>query len=394
MRVLHVTAYFAPAFSYGGPPRSILGLCRGLQRAGVEVEVFTTTANGEGDLPASPPGGDRYEGVPVHYFSRAFPRRLFRARGLDAALRAGLGGYDVLHVHGLFNLPAWMAARRARRSGTPYVLSPRGMLDDGSLAHHATWKGCAYRMVERRNLTGAAVLHAGSDLEARTLERRALGVPVLVLPNGVERPPRDLPARGAFRGRLGLGPDAALLVFLGRIHPTKRLDLVAAALDRVHGLRADAQLVIAGPDEGGHRGVVEARFARAGCRVHWTGELGEAEKWLLLNDADALVMCSDSESFGMSVVEALAAGVPVVATRTCPWEELESAGAGFWVPQSAEAVATALLSILEDPAAARAMGECGRALARAKYSWDSIGRVMADRYRRVVAVRRHPVETS
>ena len=385
MRVLHVTSYFAPAFRYGGPPRSILGLCRALQRAGVRVEVFTTTANGPAELPASPPEGDRYEGVPVRYFPLAFPRRAFGARGFGAALRRNLGRYDVVHIHGLWNLPVWTAGHCARRAGVPYLISPRGMLDGGSLARHTAWKRLAYWAVERRNLAGAALLHASSELEARTLERRDLGVPVAMLPNAVERSDRGALARGAFRSRLGLRSETPLIAFLGRVHPTKRLDLLAAAFERVRAVRADAALVIAGPDEVGHRRQVEACFAAAGRAVLWTGELAEAEKWSLLHDADALVMCSDSESFGMSVVEALAAGVPVVATHTCPWEELEATGSGFWVPQSAEAVAAALASILDDPAAARAMGARGQALVRTKYSWDSIARAMTEQYRRVAA---------
>ena len=104
------------------------------------------------------------------------------------------------------------------------------------------------------------------------------------------------------------------------------------------------------------------------------GEVGEADKWALLADADALVMCSDSESFGLSVLEAMAAAVPVVVTRTCPWEEVETAGCGFWVPHDARALRGALARLLGDPVRARAMGQKGRALARAKYSWDAIGR--------------------
>ena len=73
--MLHVTPYFPPARPYGGPPVSVLGLCQGLQRAGGEVDVVTTTANGRDHLSPSPPGGEHYEGVPVHYAERSFPRR-------------------------------------------------------------------------------------------------------------------------------------------------------------------------------------------------------------------------------------------------------------------------------------------------------------------------------
>src|SRR5688572_6958558 len=154
MRVLHVSAYFAPAFQYGGPPRSILGLCRALQRVGVDVEAFTTTADGKGELPAAP-HGQLYEGVPVRYFPRAFPRRFFGVRGLAAALREACRGCDLLHVHGLWNIPAWTAARVARRAGVPYILSPRGMLNPPAVRHSAWRKKLFYQLVERRNLVGA-----------------------------------------------------------------------------------------------------------------------------------------------------------------------------------------------------------------------------------------------
>jgi glycosyltransferase involved in cell wall biosynthesis len=384
LRVLHVTPYFAPAFGYGGPPRSILGLCQGLDRAGVRVQVFTTTANGPASLPASTSEGGRHAGIAVRYFPRAFPRRLFGAAGLASALAAQIGHCDLVHTHGLWHRPGWMAARQARRRLIPQVISPRGMLDAGSIAHHAWRKQAAYWMRERRHLEGAALLHAASDAEASTLARRVPSVPIAMLPNGVDAPTDEDLARGRFRQRLGVAADAPLIVFLGRLHPIKRLDLLAAAFAQVRARHPTARLIIAGPDENGYRCRVEPQFGPVRDAVHWTGEVGEADKWALLADADALVMCSDSESFGLSVLEAMAAAVPVVATRTCPWEEVETAGCGFSVPHDAPAVADALGRLLSDPAWARAMGQKGRALARAKYSWDSIARAMAGHYEDVV----------
>ena len=394
MRVLHITAYFAPAFAYGGLPRSVLGLVSALQRAGVEVEVFTTTANFDDELPASRPGGDCYEGVAVRYFPRAFPRRLFGARGLEAALESRAGSDDVVHTHGLWNYPAWTMARYARRRRIPYVLSPHGMLDAGAMAHHALRKRLAFRLLERRNLTGAALLHAASSLEARSLERWARGIPLAIVPNGVELRPEPPPAREGFRRSLGLPPDTPLIVFLGRVHPIKRLDLLAAAFDRIRAVRPGAHLLIAGPDEDGHRSRLEPHFAGAGPAVRFMGELGEFAKWTLLANADVLVMCSQSESFGRSVVEALAAGLPVVVTRTCPWQQVETAGCGFWVAHTAEAIADATLEVLRDPASARRMGERGRALARSTYSWDAIARTMARHYETVVSAWPRPVSVA
>src|SRR4029079_11928835 len=104
LRILHVSPYFAPAFRYGGPPRSVLGLCQGLQRTGVQVEVITTTANGPTDLNVSPPGAERYEGVRVRYVRTAFPRRCFGAR-MRAPLSEALSHVDLCHIHGIWNVP-------------------------------------------------------------------------------------------------------------------------------------------------------------------------------------------------------------------------------------------------------------------------------------------------
>jgi glycosyltransferase involved in cell wall biosynthesis len=243
----------------------------------------------------------------------------------------------------------------------------------------------AYRLVERGNLARASLIHASSLAEARGIEAHRLGVPVAVVPNGVEVPAGAARPPGAVRHRLRLPPGAPLIVYLGRVHPSKRLDLLARAFGRVQAVAPSAHLVVAGPDELGHRRAVEPAFGASAPRVCWTGELDDEDKWALLAEASALVMCSDSESFGMSVLEALAAGVPVVVARTCPWPEVAEHGCGYWVPQEPDALADGMLRLLGDPAAARAMGARGARLARERYSWDSVARAMAEHYESVLA---------
>lgn len=377
MRIVHVSAYFAPAFCYGGPPRSILGFCKGLMRIGVDVEVLTTTANGGGDLPPSGVAPDMYEGVPVRYIPRAFPRRLFHAPRMRQALARAYSDCDLLHIHGLWNMTVWSACCSARNSSMPYVISPRGMLDRPSLAHHRAPKRIAYG-IEWRHLREAQFVHATSESERHSLLAAGFGSRVVMLPNGVEL--RRRASRGAFRRIHDLRTDTPLVLFLGRIHPVKRLDLLAEAFRRIRSVHPDAVLVIAGPDEAGHRQRVAPLFAGLGRSVVWAGEVADEVKDSLLVDADVLAACSDSESFGMSVVEAMAAGVPVVVTRTCPWSAVEAARAGFWVEQTPEAIAAGLLSVLADRHASRAMGERGAALVGIQYSWDVIARKMKEHY--------------
>jgi glycosyltransferase involved in cell wall biosynthesis len=182
------------------------------------------------------------------------------------------------------------------------------------------------------------------------------------------------------RERQGIPAGAPLLAFLGRLHPQKRLDLVQAAFERVRRRAPEARLLLAGPLDGHTRAELNAILSGSAGAAIWLGELAEPEKWGLLSEADLLLLCSDSESFGLSVAEALAVGTPVVVSRTCPWPELEALRCGFWVEQSAEALAEAALRLLRDPAEARAMGARGQELIRLRHSWPAIGRQMAERY--------------
>ena len=218
-----------PAFVYGGPPRSILGLCQVLRRNGVVAEVLTTTANGSENLPA---GRREYHGVPVGYVPRSFPKRFFNAAELPKRLDARLPTFDLLHIHGLWNMTVWKACAAARRHGKPYLISPRGMLDRGSMKRKATLKRIMLSAVERKNLTEAAMIHATSDEEAESIRRFELPTPIHVVPNGVDLIKPDPEGGLALRQRLGIGENDPVAIYLGRIAPLKRLDLLAEALRR------------------------------------------------------------------------------------------------------------------------------------------------------------------
>jgi len=374
LRIVHVCAYFAPAFVYGGPPRSVLALCRAQRDAGADVRVVTTSANGDGEVSEEVIARAEYEGIPVRYCSRAWPRSIFYAPSFSSVVATELRDAGVLHIHGLWNAAVWSAAAAARHQQRPYVLSPRGMLAPAALAHDAWRKRLAYRLADRRVIRDAARLHATSQLEFDELTRLTDPDRVVFVPNGVELP------------RVGVSHERApLVLFLGRIHPIKRLDLLADAFGRVLQQHADAHLVIAGPDEDGHRAQVAPLFTPFGDAVTWTGRVDETGKRELLNAAAVLVMCSDAESFGMSVAEAMAAGTPVVVTRTCPWRDVESHRTGFWVEQTPDAVAAGVNAVLSDPSTAREMGCRGRSLVASQYSWPHAASALINQYQAIAA---------
>jgi glycosyltransferase involved in cell wall biosynthesis len=382
VRVLHVCAYFAPAFGYGGPPRSVLGLCKSLRELGVDAEVLATTADGLDELE---PGRRTFEGVPVEYLPRTFPKRFFNAAGFGKRLDALVPNFDLLHVHGLWNLTVWKACAAARRNNKRYVISPRGMLDTGSMRKRARLKSGMYRVVERKNLANATMIHATSESEAEAVRRFDLPTLVKVVPNGVGILEPDAGVGNALRFRLGIADRDPVVCYLGRIAPLKRFDLMAAALQIVLHSLPNARLLIAGPDEGGYRRVAESLFAKVRLSVHWLGEIDGDEKRSLFAASQATVCCSDSESFGMSVAEALGASVPAVVAKTCPWAILDEFDAGRWVEQTPTAIAKALIEVLSDSSKARAMGERGRKLIQERFSWEGVGRAMVQLYQEASA---------
>jgi glycosyltransferase involved in cell wall biosynthesis len=267
----------------------------------------------------------------------------------------------------------------------PYVISTKGMLL-GAARRHRNWrKKIFYPIIESRILRRARFLHVTSAEEADEIDRLGMQRKVLELPNGVDVPGDLSKLRGQFRKQYGIAEDTPIIAWIGRIHSIKRLDLLALAFAKAQSVVPRIRLVLAGPDERGYRAKVAPLFAGSGDAVIWTGELGSAEMLRLLADANLLVACSSVESFGMSIVEAMVAAVPVVVTQTCPWPQIERENCGHWVQHDADSIAKGILDLVTDLPRARAMGDRARRFAVENYAWDSVAHNMIEAYRRSLA---------
>jgi glycosyltransferase involved in cell wall biosynthesis len=273
---------------------------------------------------------------------------------------------DLVHCHGLWTFHGLAVPAFCRRNRIPYLVSPHGMLEPWAWRHHAWKKRPIWWAWEKRFLTRAAVLHATADQEAANLRHLDLPNPIVVVPVGVDLPPIS-PARnpGASERRT--------LLFLSRIHPKKGLLNLVEAWRQLHpkGWR----VVIAGPDEDGHRAVVEKAIRMAGLDAdfNFVGPVNGVEKWTLLQSADLFALPTYSENFGVVIAEALACGVPVITTKGTPWNELLAHRCGWWVDAGAEPLATAMReAIALTDEQRREMGKRGRCLVEERYSWPKI----------------------
>ncbi|MBA2706732.1 MAG: glycosyltransferase [Gemmatimonadaceae bacterium] len=293
--------------------------------------------------------------------------RVERLTGTETQAMDKVAGVDVVHDNGIWLPHNHRLAQLARAKEIPRLVSTRGMLEPWAMNHKRARKRIAWALYQRRDLSDARCHHATAESEARNVERFALGVPVSVIPNGVDVP--EVP-RSALRA-----PDRRerTALFLGRIYPVKGLPMLIEAWARV--LPANWRLQIAGPDEAGHRAEVEKAVAaaRLGQLVSFEGPVGGEAKRSLLAGADLMVLPSHSESFGMAVAEALAHGVPVLTTTSAPWPMLTSRGCGWRVAPTVEGITDGLREATStDVEALASMGAKGRDLALAEFQWGRV----------------------
>lgn len=389
MKVLHVIPSIGPL--RGGPSAAVLAMVAALRQQGVDAAILTTDDNGPGRFQDLPVGRwSEFGGVPVLAFRRWMPplaplREFAVSPAFSRWLGRHLGDYDLLHVHALFSYPSTSAMVQARRAGVPYLLRSIGQLDRWSLAQSARRKRWMLRLVERRNLLGAAAIHVTSEQESQAVDDLNLDVPRLVLPLGVSLPP-DLPRRPPRPA------DAPVrFLFLSRLHPKKRLDVLLEALALLQARAPDRawELRIAGSGDPDYSTRCRSLARRLGLepRCHWLGFLEGEAKWRELTQADWFVLPSASENFGIAVVEALAAGTPVlISPEVAVAPQVAAAGAGLVVPGTAEDLAIALERALQPPADQQL--DAARNLARDQFSWSTLATRLITAYAALPTPRR------
>jgi len=358
-----LTATLSPAA--GGLAACVPALAHGLARQGGTVQVL-------GVEDSAAPGAASAWGPVVHAHPARPPRALAYAPGMAATL-ARLAP-QVTDVQGLWTWPSRVNLHHHRRTGTPYVVTPHGMLDPWARAR-SVWKKRLVRLwFEDAHLRGAACLRATAEMEAEHFRSFGLSNPIAIVPNGVDTPPlvRSTREPGALRK----------LLFLSRIHPKKGLPLLLRAWARLAPAHPDWELVIAGPDEVGHTAEMQRLATSLALeRLHWSGSVQGAEKAALYRSADLFVLPTHAENFGLVVAEALAHGVPVITTRNAPWEGLEANRCGWWISLEEGALAEALADGMSRPAGElEAMGTRGHAWMQRAFGWDGVAEQMLEVY--------------
>jgi glycosyltransferase involved in cell wall biosynthesis len=352
MRVLHVYKDYPPVM--GGIEHHIRDLAVGQAARGHHVSVLVTALDRRTTL-------DVESGVTVHRAARlatvasaplslALPRILARMRP------------EVTHLHVPYPVgeAAWLALGRR-----PMVVTYHSDIVRQRVLG-ALWQP-ALRAVLRR---ASAVLATSPRYAATSPTLTGAGVPVTIVPLGIDPEPFESAERGLARTRFGAGPN---VVFVGRLRYYKGLEVLLAALPQV----PDVRLLVAGT--GPLEEHLRAETARLGVaeRVAWLGDVSASDLPLLYAAGDVFVLpaVARSEAFGIVLLEAMAAGLPVITTEV-------GTGTSFVVvdgqtgmvvpPADSSALAEALRELVGNPDKARKMGEAGHARMRERFTLEGV----------------------
>lgn len=381
MNILQICAVYAPAWGFGGPPRVMLDLAKQLVAHGHSVTVYTTDAGDDQGRVAA--RARSFDGVQVHYFPNPSNTLAWRYKsiflfpvGMSKALDKSIRGFDVLHIAGVRNVPALLAYRAARRHGVPYCVSPFGVLPSATGIrglYRKAWDQLFVRSLVKYALRLGAQTRHEADM---CLEFGARKEQVQILPLGIDLTDfKRLPERGMFRSKLGLGERELVVLFLGRFHETKGIDVLISAFSRISPRFPNAKLVIAGRPDGNYEATLRELVARSTCRerIILAGPQYGIDRIRAYRDADVFALTSTFyEETSLASLEACACGVPAVLTYQCDMPGLVASGGGIVVASEPNEVSDALELLLADSVRRKQMGEKARRFVWQTYSWQAI----------------------
>lgn len=384
MNILHVTPSMSP--SWGGPVVVVSELIPALSEEGIRCEIVTTRGHRVGDDPVYP------QGVPTHILDAGLPARIWTAysRQLTGFLDENINRFDLVHIHEIWHYPGYAAFHAAKKNGIPLVITPHGELSEWSLGYKRWKKKIYMKVILGRMLQNADALHAIIQVEKDRIVSLGYQTPVTVAPNGIEPTQFNiLPDPSEFLNRFPALKGKSVILFLGRLSPTKGLDILARSFSSISRNLPNSALLVVGPDESGTKEKTEAILSSEGTldRTVFTGLLTGQDKLAAMACADVFVLPSHSDVLGIATLEAMAARLPVVISEGCNFPEVAENGAGFVVKASEKPVAEAIIGLLSDPCLRVRMGERGRKLVAGRYTWQATASKIADLYRTLVATK-------
>lgn len=382
MKILQMIPAFYPAVAYGGTVNVAYYLSKGLAKKNHEVTVYTSDT-----LDKDRRQKENFaviDGINVYYFKN-ISNRLAWARfvlntGVISALRKNLNNFDIIHLHGYRNFQNLFCYYYAKKHNIPYIVQAHGSLP--YFNQKQLIKKSIDSIVGCRLLQDASRVIALHKTEADQYKKMGVSEnKIEIIPNGIDLSEYEsLPERGQFRSKYHIKDCEKIILYLGRIHKSKGIDLLIAAYSELVKDLKDSILVIVGPDDG-HLSDLKKQTAELGIedKVLFTGPLFNRDKLTVFVDADVFVTPKFS-GLPVTFIEACACGIPIITTTEGDDIDWIDSNVGFVVEYSVSSISQSVTKLLRDDELQRRFSNKGKDLVRNELNWSRISKCFEELY--------------
>lgn len=363
MKILHTIPSLK--LSAGGPSTCTYHLLKGLNAIGVQADILTLSSKEAGENIGT---DDFIKRVP---FDATSP--LVYSCNFKKYLQKHTN-YDLYHANAIWSFPSHDTRVIAKNRNKPFVLATHGMLYPQAIQVSSWKKKMTLSLFQRKDLEMADCLQATCETELMHIRQFGLKNPVAIIPNCLY-----LPVIPEIRRKEN---SIRRFAFVGRIHPIKNIDLLIRAWIRLGAKTKDAELLIIGDGDVAYKQKLkELSETHSLGNIHFLGFLHGDKLQEVTSSLDFQLLPSKSENFGMVVPEALIQGIPVIAGKGTPWQELETHHCGWWIESTVDALAQTLEQALSmDEDTRKVMGANGQRLVLENYTMDTIAWKMRQLY--------------
>lgn len=376
MRILQISNSFKPAWEAGGTTRVVYDISCGLKSRGHDVTVYTTD-RGQKRVEIQKNKPVHLDNLIVYYFSNisnyiAMKLNIVTPYYLFFIARKHVKDFDIIHIHEHRTFLAVIVSYFAKKNNIPYIVQAHGFVMP---FYQKTWFKKIFDKLWGNNvLNNASNLFALTETESEQYKKMGIkGDKITIIPNGIDLNEfQDLPKKGEFRKKYDIKTDEKIILYLGRIHKTKGIELLIKSFSTILIQNKNVKLVITGPDDGFLDNLKNCtKTLNLDEKVVFTGPLYGNQKTEVYNDADIFVTPSFS-GFPITFLESCFHGVPIITTNKGDELDWMNNNVGFVVKYDENELSTVILKILSDVNLRSKFGQNGKNLIRTKFNWQII----------------------
>ena len=386
MRILNVVGAFPPAFAEGGPGVMTYNVSHSLIELGHQVNVITTNKCGNDHLDV-PLDDTKWKGVPVRYCNWKPSYLPYHSPELTIQVRKRLPKTDLLLLSSSWTSYGVSTGVECRRAGVPYILYAHGSYDPIRLRIGWIKKKIWWNLFDRKLYDRAAAIIALTETEAKQIRDMGVQTPIECIPIGVDEEQLSVRfSREELNSQYPLLNERPFVLFLGRLHPIKGVDILVKSFKEVIESVPEAVLVIAGPSEQSYENEIQALIKSLKLQesVLLTGGVFGQVKATFLKEATVYCLTSKGEGLPASALEAMYSGTPVVLSKACNLPGVREVEAGFVTDLNIDDIVTSIVSLLKNSELQRKMGVNGQLFIEKNYAWAKVAKKTAELCKKTV----------